>query len=163
MKIGKIMLVLSAASLLGGQAFAQSEEESVRKEYEQREAETERAMREAERQIEEAARRMAELSNERLGALGEAERWAKLAGDRPRLGINIESDMSIGPVEGVGILSVTPGSAGDEAGLRAGDVITAVNGESMSAENMRDSAMLLMEASCLLRTSYSVSWSWHIS
>ena len=92
MKIGKIMLVLSAASLLGGQAFAQSEEESVRKEYEQREAETERAMREAERQIEEAARRMAELSNERLGALGEAERWAKLAGDRPRIAEDTHRD-----------------------------------------------------------------------
>ena len=145
MKTRNSLLVLSAALLLGGQAIAQSEEDTVLKEYEQRQKRAELEMREAERQIEEAARKMAELSNERLGALGEAERWATLTGDRPRIGINIESEKSGGPVEGVGILSVTPGSAADEAGLRAGDVITAVNGESMSAENMYKAAMLMMD------------------
>ena len=39
-----------------------------------------------------------------------------------------------GPVEGVKIVGVTPGSAADEAGLRTGDIITAINDESMSAE-----------------------------
>ena len=144
MKIRNTLLVVSAALLLGGQAVAQTDNQRMR-EVQAREAEAEQAMREAERQLEEAARRIAELSNERLGVLGEAERWAMFKTDRPRLGVNIDSDKGEGPVEGVGILSVTPGSAADEAGLRAGDVITAVNGEALAAESTYDAAMILLE------------------
>jgi len=143
MNTRKILLILSAALLIGGQAAAQTENEQIR-EVQRREAEAAQATREAERQLEEAARRIAELSNERLGALGEAERWA-IKSDRPRLGVNIDSNEKQEAVEGVAILSVTPGSAADEAGLRAGDVITAVDGETLSAGSTHDAALKLLE------------------
>ena len=145
MNTRKTLLILSAALLVGGQATAQSDNDRVVAEVERREAEAAQAMREAERQLEEAARRIAELSNERLGALGEAERWV-MKSDRPRLGVNIDMEGAAGaPVEGVTILSVTPGSPADESGLRAGDVITAVNGETLSAATAEESAMELLQ------------------
>ena len=143
MDIRKTLLIVSAALLIGGPAIAQTDNQQ-RAEVERREAEAAQAMREAERQLEEAARRIAELSNERLGALGEAERWA-IKSDRPRLGVNIDSSDKKEAVEGVGILSVTPGSAADEAGLRAGDVLTSVDGVSLSAGSTHDAAMKLLE------------------
>ena len=52
---------------------------------------------------------------------------------RPRLGVNIGEQSDGGPVEGVKIVGVTPGSAADDAGLRSGDIITAINGEAISS------------------------------
>ena len=145
MNIRTTLLAVSAALLIGGQAIAQSESEDLAREFAEREAEAAEAMREAERQLEEAARRIAELSNERLGALGEAERWATIKKNRPMIGINVEMGPDNVPVEGVGILSVTPGSAADDAGLRAGDVITAVDDSLLAADSSKEAAMKLME------------------
>lgn len=139
------LLALSAALLIGGQAVAQSGSDDVAREFAEREAEAAEAMREAERQLEEAARRIAELSNERLGAWGEAERWAEMKKDRPMIGINVEMGPDDIPVEGVGILSVTPRSAADEGGLRAGDVITAIDDVTLAADSSKESAMKLMK------------------
>lgn len=88
-------------------------------------------MREAEERLAEAAARVAELSRSKLPQITRAGRY--LAADHAVLGITLGSDRSDGPVEGVTIDAVTPGSAAAEAGLRAGDVITAVNGENLSA------------------------------
>jgi S1-C subfamily serine protease len=64
---------------------------------------------------------------------------------RPRLGVTVGGNEGKGPVEGVNILGVSPGSGADDAGLRAGDVITAVNGESMSAEDGAESNRRLLD------------------
>ena len=83
----------------------------------------------------EAARTIAELTSERLPKMEEFERRFEIIADgRPRLGVNIGESRDSGPVEGVKIVGVTPGSAADAAGLRTGDIITAINDESMSAE-----------------------------
>ncbi len=139
------LLAVSAALLLSGQAIAQSDDEQLAREFERREAEAAQAMREAERQLEEAARRIAKLSNERLGTLGEAERWAMLEKDRPMIGINIDMEVGDLPVEGVAILSITPGSAADDGGLRSGDVITAVDDTTLAADSSKQAAMKLVE------------------
>ena len=68
-----------------------------------------------------------------------------LESDRPRIGITIESLDDSGPVEGVEIMGVTPGTAADDAGMRAGDIIIAVNGESMTAESSLDANKMLFE------------------
>ena len=120
----KIILPIAAALLLAGQAAAQDTE-----------ADFEEQMREAEEGRAEAAQRVAELSLERLGALGDMKKYEFDFSSKPRMGVNISGDERQGPVEGVGIISVTPGSPADEAGMRAGDVITAVNGESLTAES----------------------------
>jgi S1-C subfamily serine protease len=144
MKITTILIPAVAALLLAGQATAQSPDaDETRREAEERKAqaqlereEARRQMREAERQLEEAARRIAELSQQNLprGMEMETEEIVMKMG-RPRLGVTVGGNEGKGPVEGVNILGVSPGSAADDAGLRAGDVITAVNGESMSADD----------------------------
>jgi S1-C subfamily serine protease len=80
-----------------------------------------------------------------LPKLAEFDRRIRIFGDdRPRLGVNIGADGDE-PVDGVQINGVTPGSAADEAGLRTGDVITAVNGESMAAENAMNATQKILD------------------
>ncbi len=146
MKTLKVLIPAAAFLLLAGQAAAQSQEEAERMRAEAaaeraeasaeaREAEVERKLEEAERRMAEAARTIAELTAERLPQLEEMERRFEMFADgRPRLGVNIGESRDSGPVEGVRIVGVSPGSAADDAGLRSGDILTAINGESMSAE-----------------------------
>ena len=140
----KYLIPAAAFLLLSGQAAAQTEEEEREREYAARKAEYAEQLREAEKQMAEAARRVAELSVERMPELREVQ--MKIAGlNRPRIGINIGGEEGSGPVEGVKVLGVTPGTAADDAGLRAGDIITAVNGESMTADSSEGATKLLFE------------------
>jgi C-terminal processing protease CtpA/Prc len=130
----KYLIPAAAMLLLAGQAAAQDEDEIALK------------LEQAERAMAEAARQIAELTSERLPQLREIERRIQIVGDdRPRLGINIGDDRSDGPVEGVAVLGVTPGSAAEDAGLRAGDIITAINGESLSAAEPEAATGLILE------------------
>lgn len=153
MKTMKILVPAAAALLLAGQAVAQdTETEEARRVAEERRAqaalereEVRRQMREAERQLEEAAQRIAELSQQNLPRVVEIEKKVVDLMGRPRLGVTVGGNEGEGPVEGVNILGVSPGSAADDAGLRAGDVITAVNGESMSADDGAQSNRRLLD------------------
>jgi C-terminal processing protease CtpA/Prc len=145
MKTLKIVLPVAAVLLLAGQVAAQNAEEERMSEMEVREAEFTKEMQMAEEQLAEAAQRVAELSQERLGALREVRKFKFDFSNKPRLGVNIESEEEGGPVEGVAILSVTPGSAADDAGMRAGDIITAVDGTSLTAESSYAASMSLLE------------------
>ncbi len=155
MKTMKLILPVAAGLLFAAQAAAQSDNEAlereraqaeveravaeeavVLREVEVREAEVARRMEEAERKMAEAAREIAELTSERLPQMREIERRIEIINsDRPRLGVTIGDRESKGPVEGVRIMAVTPGSAADDAGLRAGDVLTSVNDEALSADS----------------------------
>lgn len=107
--------------------------------------EAERKMAEAERELELAARKIAELSTRRLPQVVANERmFVELMG-RPRLGVTIGNDERDGPVEGVTIIGVTPGSAAADAGLQAGDVLTAVNDESLSAASAAEANRRLLD------------------
>ena len=145
MKIFRILLPIGAALLFAGQAAAQTTEDERVREAEAKEAEFAERMREAELQLEEAARRVAELSTERLGAIGDGYRYAFEYSDKPRLGVTIEEKSDGGPVEGVTIIGVSPGSAADDAGVRTGDVVTSVNGESLSADSTRAANARLLD------------------
>ena len=148
MKTMKYLIPTAVLLLLAGQAAAQSEEQQRAEALhaaEAREAEVERKLQEAERRMAEAARQIADLTSERLPQLQEIERRIQIVGsDKPRLGINI-GDESDGPVEGVVVLGVTPGSAAEDAGLRAGDIITAINGESLSAPESEAATDLILD------------------
>lgn len=146
MKVLKVLIPVAAMLLFAGQAAAQSQEELERKEaaaaeaakarVEAREAEVARELEEQERRMAEAARRIAELTQERLPQFEEYVRSFQVIADgKPRLGVTIGKAEQDGPVEGVSVTAVTPGSAADDAGLRAGDIITAINGESLGAES----------------------------
>lgn len=155
MKTTRIIIPVAALLLFAGQAAAQDDEEqraaaksaaAQMEKAEAREAELEYKMQQAERQMAEAARQIAELTSERLPQLHRLERRIEIMRDgRPRLGVTIGDDAKGGPVEGVHIIAVTPGSAASDAGLRAGDVITAVNDESLSAAEAGEANRKLLD------------------
>ncbi len=146
MKTTSVLIPAMAALLLAGQAAAQgTEAEQSRAQAELEKEEVQRQMREAERQLEEAARRIAELSQQNLPKMVEVERKVVDLMGRPRLGVTVGGNEGKGPVEGVNILGVSPGSAADDAGLRAGDVITAVDGQSMSADDGAEANYRLLD------------------
>jgi membrane-associated protease RseP (regulator of RpoE activity) len=141
----KVILPAAALLLFAGQAVAQSEEDEERlRETEARELEIEERLRDAEARMAEAAREIAEITKERLPRIAEIEKrfaWSS----KPRLGVTIESAMEPGPVEGVTILGVSPGSAAEDSGLRPGDILTAVNDEGLSADSCEESNMRLLD------------------
>ena len=99
-------------------------------------------MREAESRLAEAARRVAQLSSQRLQGGG----WSARLEGRPVLGVNVMTNGKDNePVAGVEIRSVTPGGAAAEAGLRAGDVMTAINGESLGGDNAQAAGRRLLD------------------
>lgn len=151
-------LAVLMAALAAGPVAAQ--DGAVEREREQREAairaerEATRAeasagtievqLQEAEERLAEAAARVAELSRQRLPDMAAFGRQFRVS-DRPVLGVTIGTAGRDGPVEGVTVQAVTPGSAADEAGLRAGDVLTAVNDESLSADTEADANRKLLD------------------
>ena len=152
MNILRILLPATAAVLLAGQVVAQTDTGSIEREQEfvtrkaaARNAEVERRMYDAERRMAEAARQIAELSNERLPQVGGFQQRVQIvSSDRPRLGVTI-GGQSNAAVKGVSIVGVTPGSAAADAGLRAGDLLTSVNGETLGAANSDDATTRLLE------------------
>ena len=147
MKTMKTLIPVAALLLFAGQAAAQSQAEreaEERREFQMREAEYAERVREAEMEMAEAARRLAELSSQRLPEIRDMQ-LKMLESNRPRIGITIESEDESGPVEGVEVIGVTPGTAADDAGMRSGDIITAVNGESMTADSSLAANKLLFE------------------
>lgn len=133
MKTWRVLLPVLALLLIASPSIAQTGEESSR-DAEAREAEMDRKLKEAEERMTQAARQIAEITRERLPHMAEIERRIELS-DKPRLGVTIDGKQKTGPVEGVEILGVTPGSAASDAGLRSGDVITSVNDDSLSADS----------------------------
>lgn len=160
------LLLMVAAPALGWQQSdnAQQSEEALREQAQQSEErermrseqrrdrsqmqlEEERMaaeMRQAEARLEEAARRIAELSTQQLPAMG-GQGWAFQFSSRPVLGVTIEGNNQDGPVEGVQVRGVTPGGAAFEAGLRTGDIITAVNDEALTADSSAAANSILMD------------------
>ncbi len=104
------------------------------REMESRSVEVEVRMRQAERALEIAAQEVAELSIRQLPRTATIERIVRNSGG-PVLGVTISGQDNDEPVEGVAVNGVSPGGAAADAGLRAGDVITAINGELFTSEN----------------------------
>lgn len=144
MNMKRIFWPAAAALLFAGEVCAQSESEEAQRAIDAREMEMAERLREAEEQMEIAARVIAEITSERLPHLAKIERHIDISG-RPRIGITIDGENIPGQVDGVVVGGVTPESAADDAGLRAGDVITAVNGESMSADSSEAADSLLLD------------------
>jgi S1-C subfamily serine protease len=66
----------------------------------------------------------ADMLRQEIQALAERARGA-------RLGISL-GNWADGPVEGLNVLSVSPGGPAEQAGLRAEDLLTSINGESLA-------------------------------
>lgn len=144
MKMWKILLPVTAILLFAGTADAQSGEDEELRAMDARKEDYAVRLRDAEKRMEIAAREIAEITQERLPQMLEFRRRMEFS-NTPRIGITIDGIDKSGPVEGVEIGGVTPESAADDAGLHAGDVITAVNGEPLSAASSRDANALLLD------------------
>ena len=144
MKMWKVILPVAALLLFAGQVAAQTDDDERAHEMEAREAEIEQKLRAAEARMSEAAREIAEITKERLPRIAQIEQRFAFA-SKPRLGVTIESSEEAGAVEGVTILGVSPGSAASDAGLRSGDILTAVNDESLGAESCKEANMRLLD------------------
>jgi len=163
MKTGKFLIPVAATLLFATQAIAQIDKDSAEEaraqaelerakaeaaqvEMEAREGEVAKRLEEAERRMAEAAREIAELTSDRLPQLREAQRRIEIIrSDKPRLGVTVSDEEDEGPVEGVRIIAVTPGSAAEDAGLRAGDILTSIEGESLSADDAEESVQQLLD------------------
>lgn len=144
MKIWKVVLPVAAILLFTGQAAAQAEGDDSERKFESRKVDYAVRLREAEERMEQAARQIAELTAERLPQIEFIQRRLGMS-NKPRIGIMIDGSDKSGPVAGVEVEGVTPGSAADDAGLRAGDVITAINGESMSSSSSDEANKSLLD------------------
>ena len=143
MAFWKKSLLLILFALISAPAFAQQGERDTREVLEQRGVYAAQ-MREAEERLAEAARQIAELSTNNLPAIIDIERRIHMGG-RAVLGITIGGDDGDGPVEGVTVRGVSPGGAAADAGLQSGDIITAVNDESMTADDDEQANAKLIE------------------
>ncbi len=144
MNVWKKWVPMAAVLLFAGQINAQSNEERELEREQKIEAYAER-LRVAEQEMAEAARRVAELTSERLPQIEQFEQSMKFLSGKPRIGITIDGDEDSGAVEGVEVKGVSPGSAADDAGLRTGDILTSVNGETLTAENSMAANRILFE------------------
>lgn len=134
-----------------GTAIAQVDEDAstderrvvVEREEVREEIDIEEEMRAAETRLEEAARRIAELSTRNLPAIL-AQHSFEMS-NRPLLGVTIDGETDDGASEGVRVSGITPGGAAAEAGLRAGDIITSINEESLSGDSSAASNQKLLD------------------
>jgi C-terminal processing protease CtpA/Prc len=131
-----LVLGLAAAALAGAaepsqggaaEAQARAQADQARAQAEQARAQTERALAEAQQRLDQAAREVAELSTQ-LG--NEASRNVlvlRSGGPRPRalLGVQVTNTPD---GKGASVSAVSPGGAAEAAGIKVGDVVTAIGG-----------------------------------
>jgi C-terminal processing protease CtpA/Prc len=123
----------------------ESESERASAQRSQLEAkEVEMRLFEAEKRMAEAARQVAELSMRQLPRIERMERIFS-GNSGPVLGITIGAESGDDPVEGVEVLGVSPGGAAEESGLRAGDVLTSLNGETLTADSANSATEKLLD------------------
>lgn len=124
-----LCLALAAAGLAGAAEPSQggAVDAQARAQADQARAQTERALAEAQQRLDQAAREVAELSTQ-LG--NEASRNVlvlRSGGPRPRalLGVQVTNTPD---GKGASVSAVSPGGAAEAAGIKVGDVVTAIGG-----------------------------------
>ncbi|MBU6510108.1 MAG: PDZ domain-containing protein, partial [Gammaproteobacteria bacterium] len=107
----------------------------------------ERQMQQARREMQQAAQRMAQLSMQMQGPM--LARLSRMFDpNRAVLGISIADSRDSQDTARVRVEAVTPGGPADQAGLRAGDTITAINGvrfQSTAKQSAADQLMNYMD------------------
>jgi S1-C subfamily serine protease len=128
--LGAGLLALTVG--LAGPAWAAPEDDkAARADLERARQEVEKARGELQKATRELARSMAKLERDNP----RAQYFEYMTNpDRAVLGVLIPDDHENGEMRGVRLLAVTPGSGAEKAGLKAGDLVTALNGHSLAGE-----------------------------
>jgi C-terminal processing protease CtpA/Prc len=127
--LGAGLLALSLG--LAGPAWAGPEEDQARAELERARQEVEKARGELQKATRELARSMARVERDNP----RAQYFEYMTNpDRAVLGVLIPDDHDDGETRGVRLLAVTPGSGADKAGLKAGDLLTALDGQPLAGD-----------------------------
>lgn len=133
MGVGFLALALAAGPALAANRAgdAPKDQETARKEMEQARREVEQARAELQRATRELARSMAKVERDNP----RAQYFAYMTDPRRAvLGVIISDEVEHGEDRGVRLLAVTPGSGADKAGLKAGDLVVAMNGMPLSRD-----------------------------
>ena len=139
MGTGLLVLMLG----LAGPAWAGTEDEQARKELEQARQEVEKARVELQKATRELARSMAKVERDNP----RAQYFEYMTNpDRAVLGVLIPDDMENPEPRGVRLTAVTPGSGAEKAGLKAGDLILALNGDSLARDGKKVPQKRMREA-----------------
>lgn len=134
---------LAILALAASPVQAQPRDENIARELDRARAEVEKARDELRKATRELARSMAKVEKD----APRAEYFNFIANPkRAVLGIIINDEMDDGVERGVTVLAVTPGSGASRAGLKAGDLITALNGKLLAAEGKRRPQQKMREA-----------------
>jgi C-terminal processing protease CtpA/Prc len=99
---------------------------------EQARAKAERDLADAQRRLEEAAKQVAELSSQLGNQASRQLVYINTGGPGPRalLGVQVDNETN---QSGARVTAVSPGGAAESAGIRVGDVITAIGGTELPA------------------------------
>jgi len=129
-------LTLAALLALAPAASGAADDKNSADNEAQSQAELERKLADARKRLDEAAREVANLSMSLSDDMVPPMRGAfgTVVGGPPRavLGINMGSDEA--KSDGVEVVSVSPGGAAAQAGLKAGDVLTDINGTALKRD-----------------------------
>ncbi|HUR39983.1 MAG TPA: PDZ domain-containing protein [Verrucomicrobiae bacterium] len=143
-----VAVTMGLAGPVWAPAWAGPEEDKERAELDRARVEVEKARSELQKATRELARSMARVERDNP----RAQYFEYMTNpDRAVLGVLIPDDMENGETRGVRLLAVTPGSGADKAGLKAGDLIIAVNGHSLAAEGKLTSQKRMREQLRTLR------------
>jgi len=145
-QMGAALLAALALSLAAAPAIAASEDEQARKDLERARQEVEKARAELQKATRELARSMAKVERDNPKV-----QYFEYMTDPKRavLGVLIPDDVENGENRGVRLLAVTPGSGAEKGGLKAGDLVTALNGDSLKGDDKRSPQKRMRE---VLRT-----------
>lgn len=151
--IGAALLAALTLSIAAVPAWAASEDEQARKELERARQEVEKARGELQKATRELARSMARVERDNPKA-----QYFEYMTDPKRavLGVLIPDDVENGENRGVRLLAVTPGSGAEKAGLKAGDLVTGLNGSSLAAEGRKSPQKRMREVMRALKAGAEV-------
>src|SRR5918995_4257741 len=154
---------LTIAALLAFASSAGAAEQDTKSADEdaKSQAELERKLADARKRLDEAAREVANLSMSlsddvvpHMRAFG-----GVMGPPRAVLGINLGTQDDV-PGGGVEVVSVSPGGAAERAGLKAGDVLTEIDGKALKSQGDESAREQLLEAMRKVNAGDSVALSY---